>query len=138
MRVGQPVTLRADVYGGKVVYHGKLVGLSAGSGTAFALLPAQNASGNWIKIVQRLPVRVELDPNELRAHPLRIGLSVTADVDIRDTSGPLVSQQVRQVPIPSQASLANDPVEEARIAEIIRDNLEPPKGDSKVAANSGR
>jgi membrane fusion protein, multidrug efflux system len=138
MRVGQPVMLRADMYGGKVVYHGKLVGLSAGSGTAFALLPAQNASGNWIKIVQRLPVRIELDPDELSAHPLRIGLSVTADVDIRDTSGPLVSEQVRRIPIPSQASLANDPQEEARIAEIIRDNLELPKGGSKIAANLGR
>jgi membrane fusion protein (multidrug efflux system) len=150
MRVGQPVTLRADVYGGKVVYHGKLVGLSAGSGTAFALLPAQNASGNWIKIVQRLPVRIELDPSELRAHPLRIGLSVTAHVDIRGTSGPLVSAQVRRIPIPSQASLANDPQEEAHIAQIIRDNLElpkpgelskggePPKGGAKIAANLSR
>jgi len=138
MRVGQPVKLRADVYGGKIVYRGKLVGLSAGSGTAFALLPAQNASGNWIKIVQRLPVRIELDPSELRAHPLRIGLSVTADVDVRDTSGPLVSEQVRQIPIPSQPSLANDPQEEARIAQIIRDNLELPKGGSKLAANIGR
>jgi membrane fusion protein (multidrug efflux system) len=134
MRVGQPVTLRADMYGGAVKYHGKLVGLSAGSGTAFALLPAQNASGNWIKIVQRLPVRVELDPSELRLHPLRIGLSITARVDIRDTSGPLVSEQVRQIPIPSQPSLANDPQEEARIARIINDNLEPPKGASKMAA----
>jgi membrane fusion protein, multidrug efflux system len=138
MRVGQPVTLRADMYGGKVVYHGKLVGLSAGSGTAFALLPAQNASGNWIKIVQRLPVRIELDSSELRAHPLRIGLSVTADVDVRDTSGPLVSEQVRRIPIPSQASLANDPQEEARIAQIIRDNLELPKGGAKIAANLDR
>lgn len=138
MRVGQPVTLHADVYGGGVVYHGKLVGLSAGSGTAFALLPAQNASGNWIKIVQRLPVRIELDPSELRAHPLRIGLSVTARVDIRDTSGPLVSRQVRQIPIPSEASLANDPQEDARITQIIRDNLGVPKGGSKLAANLGR
>jgi membrane fusion protein, multidrug efflux system len=138
MRVGQPVKLRADIYGGKVVYHGKLVGLSAGSGTAFALLPAQNASGNWIKIVQRLPVRIELDPGELRAHPLRIGLSVTASVDIRDTSGPLVSEQVRRVPIPSQPSLAHDPQEEARIAQIIRDNMELPKGGPKIAANVSR
>src|SRR3984885_267198 len=138
MRVGQPVTLRADVYGGRAVYHGKLVGLSAGSGTAFALLPAQNASGNWIKIVQRLPVRIALDPSELRAHPLRIGLSVTADVDIRDPSGPLVSEQVRQIPIPSQASLANDPQEEARIAQIISDNLALRKGGAKIAANVGR
>jgi membrane fusion protein (multidrug efflux system) len=135
MRVGQPVKLRADMYGGTAEYHGKVVGLSAGSGSAFALLPAQNASGNWIKIVQRLPVRIELDPNELRKHPLRIGLSVTASVDIRDTSGPLVSRQVRQVPIPSQPSLAKDPAEDARIAQIIRDNEELPKNAAKMAAN---
>jgi membrane fusion protein, multidrug efflux system len=138
MRVGQPVTLRADMYGGTAVYHGKLVGLAAGSGTAFALLPAQNASGNWIKIVQRLPVRIELDPGELRTHPLRIGLSVTAHVDIRDTSGPLVSQQVRHIPIPTQASLSNDPQEDARIAQIIGDNLGAPKGASKIAGNLRR
>ncbi len=138
MRVGQPVSLRTDMYGGAAVYHGKLVGLSAGSGTAFALLPGQNASGNWIKIVQRLPVRIELDASELRAHPLRIGLSVTASVDIRDTSGALVSQQVRQIPIPSQASLANDPQEDARIAQIIRDNLALPNSAAKVAANLSR
>jgi membrane fusion protein, multidrug efflux system len=144
MRVGQPVKLRADIYGGSAVYHGKVVGLSAGSGTAFALLPAQNASGNWIKIVQRLPVRIELEPGELHAHPLRIGLSVTASVDIRDTSGPLVSRQVRQIPIPTQASLANDPAEDARIAQIIRDNEELPKSAAKlknaakIAANLDR
>ena len=138
MRVGQPVTLRADMYGGTAVYHGKLVGLSAGSGTAFALLPAQNASGNWIKIVQRLPVRIELDPSELRAHPLRVGLSVTAKVDIRDKSGPLVAEQVRHIPIPSQASLAVDPQEDARIAQIIMDNLELSKAISKITANLSR
>jgi membrane fusion protein, multidrug efflux system len=135
MRVSQPVTLRADIYGGKAEYHGKLVGLSAGSGSAFALLPAQNASGNWIKIVQRLPVRVELDPGELQAHPLRIGLSVTATVDIRDTSGPLIARQVRRVPIPSQPSLANDPAVEARITQIIQDNSGDPKGVDRLAAN---
>jgi membrane fusion protein (multidrug efflux system) len=123
MRVGQPVTLRTDVYRGAVVYHGRVVGLSAGTGAAFALLPAQNASGNWIKIVQRVPLRVELDPQELRLHPLRIGLSVTATVDIRDTSGALVASQVRRVPIPLQTSLANDALLEARIAHIVEDNL---------------
>jgi membrane fusion protein (multidrug efflux system) len=138
MRVGQPVTLRADMYGRSAVYHAKLVGLSAGSGTAFALFPAQNASGNWIKIVQRLPVRIELDPSELHAHPLRIGLSVTATVDIRDTSGPLVAQQVRQIPIPSQASLGYDPQEDARIAQIIKDNLGLPNSGPKIAANLSR
>jgi membrane fusion protein (multidrug efflux system) len=135
MRVGQPVTLRADIYGGKALYHGKVVGLSAGSGTAFALLPSQNASGNWIKIVQRLPVRVALDPQELRAHPLRIGLSVTATVDIRDTSGSLVAREVRQVPIPAQRSLANDPAVEARISQLVQNNLGGTRVSPKLANN---
>jgi membrane fusion protein (multidrug efflux system) len=87
MRVGQPVTLKADLYGGKIIYHGKVQGFGAGTGAAFALLPAQNATGNWIKIVQRVPVRVELDPAELSAHPLQIGLSMQADVDTTDRSG---------------------------------------------------
>ncbi len=98
VRVGQPVTITADIYGDSVTYHGHVAGLSAGTGAAFALLPAQNASGNWIKIVQRLPVRVTLDAAHLRDHPLRIGLSVTVSIDVRDTSGPLMSQ----------ASLATD------------------------------
>jgi membrane fusion protein (multidrug efflux system) len=122
MRVGQPVEVRSDVYGRSVKYHGKLVGLSAGSGSAFALLPAQNASGNWIKIVQRVPVRVALDPRELRSHPLRVGLSTTVSVDIRDTSGALIAAQVRSEPIPVQASLGNDPEVEARIAHILSAN----------------
>jgi len=122
MRVGQPVEVRSDVYGRSVKYHGKLVGLSAGSGSAFALLPAQNASGNWIKIVQRVPVRVALDPRELKSHPLRVGLSTTVSVDIRDTSGALIATQVRSVPIPVQATLGNDPGVEARIAHILAAN----------------
>ncbi|AXL48829.1 hemolysin D [Paraburkholderia caffeinilytica] len=88
MRIGQPVTLTADVYGGKVKYHGRVVGFSAGTGSAFASLPAQNATGNWIKIVQRLPARIQLDRKELEAHPLRIGLSMDVDVDTRDDTGP--------------------------------------------------
>jgi membrane fusion protein (multidrug efflux system) len=87
VRIGQPVELTADIYGSSIVYHGKVVGFSAGTGSAFSLLPAQNATGNWIKVVQRLPVRIALDPNELHAHPLRIGLSMHADVDIKDDSG---------------------------------------------------
>jgi membrane fusion protein (multidrug efflux system) len=82
IRVGQPATIEADIYGGKVTYHGKVVGLGAGTGSAFSLLPAQNASGNWIKVVQRVPVRISLDARELAAHPLRVGLSATVDVDI--------------------------------------------------------
>ena len=122
MRVGQPVEVRADVYGGSVKYHGKLVGLSAGSGSAFALLPAQNASGNWIKIVQRVPVRIALDPKELSTHLLRVGLSTTVTVDVRNTSGALVASEVRAEPIPAQASIGNDPDVEARIARILAAN----------------
>jgi membrane fusion protein (multidrug efflux system) len=81
MRIGQPVTLEADVYGSKVEYQGKVLGLSAGTGSAFSLLPAQNATGNWIKVVQRVPVRIELDAKDLAEHPLRVGLSVVAKVD---------------------------------------------------------
>ncbi|NPT53146.1 HlyD family secretion protein [Paraburkholderia elongata] len=87
MRIGQPVELTADVYGSGVKYHGRVVGFSAGTGSAFAVLPAQNATGNWIKIVQRLPVRIQLDQRELEAHPLRIGLSMQVDTDTRDDSG---------------------------------------------------
>ncbi|WP_434109781.1 HlyD family efflux transporter periplasmic adaptor subunit [Paraburkholderia caffeinilytica] len=87
MRIGQPVTLTADVYGSSVKYHGHVVGFSAGTGAAFAVLPAQNATGNWIKVVQRLPARIQLDQNELNAHPLLIGLSMQVDVETRDESG---------------------------------------------------
>ena len=82
VKVGQPVTLTSDLYGGDVEYHGKVVGLSGGTGSSFALIPAQNATGNWIKVVQRLPVRVALDPKELQAHPLRVGLSMDAEIDV--------------------------------------------------------
>jgi membrane fusion protein (multidrug efflux system) len=87
MRVGQPVTLTSDLYGSGVVFHGRVVGFGAGTGSAFSLLPAQNATGNWIKIVQRVPVRIALDPRELAQRPLQIGLSMKAYVDVRDDSG---------------------------------------------------
>ena len=88
MRIGQPVKITTDIYGGKVVFHGRVAGLGAGSGSAFSILPPQNASGNWIKIVQRVAVRIALEPAELKDNPLRVGLSVTASVDVRDQSGP--------------------------------------------------
>ncbi|KUM03269.1 HlyD family efflux transporter periplasmic adaptor subunit [Chromobacterium subtsugae] len=91
MRIGQPVTLSADLFGKDVVYHGKVVGMGAGTGSAFSLLPAQNATGNWIKVVQRLPVRVALDPAEVKAHPLRVGLSMQAEVEVKDQSGAQLS-----------------------------------------------
>ena len=82
VRPGQRVELTSDLYGGDVVYHGRVVGFSGGTGSAFALIPAQNATGNWIKVVQRLPVRVRLDPNELQRHPLRVGLSMDAEIKV--------------------------------------------------------
>jgi membrane fusion protein, multidrug efflux system len=125
MRAGQPVTVRTDIYGHQVAYHGHLVGIAAGSGNAFALLPSQNASGNWIKIVQRVPVRILLDPQELKAHPLRVGLSTSVRVDLHDASGPLMSTAVRNVPLPKQASAGDDPTVNERIASIIADNAGP-------------
>jgi membrane fusion protein, multidrug efflux system len=125
MRTGQPVTVRTDLYGHQVTYHGRLAGIAAGSGNAFALLPSQNASGNWIKIVQRVPVRILLDENELKAHPLRIGLSTTVRVDLHDATGPLMSTAVRNVPLPKQTSAGDDPSVNARIAAIIADNAGP-------------
>jgi membrane fusion protein (multidrug efflux system) len=82
VRVGQPVELYADLYGEEVIFHGEVVGLAGGTGSAFALIPAQNATGNWIKVVQRVPVRIRLRPEELRQHPLRVGLSMTARVRV--------------------------------------------------------
>jgi membrane fusion protein (multidrug efflux system) len=82
VRIGQPVTLTSDLYGGDVKFHGTVRGLAGGTGSAFSLIPAQNASGNWIKVVQRLPVRIQLDPKELAQHPLRVGLSMKAKIDI--------------------------------------------------------
>jgi membrane fusion protein (multidrug efflux system) len=96
MRVGQPVSLEADLYGGRLVYHGRVVGFGAGTGSAFALLPAQNATGNWIKIVQRVAVRIALDPRELAANPLQIGLSMHATVDTHDRSGQRLPQLAHQ------------------------------------------
>jgi membrane fusion protein (multidrug efflux system) len=82
VRPGQPVTLESDLYGGRVKYHGRVFGFSGGTGAAFSVVPAQNATGNWIKVVQRLPVRIALDPKELADHPLRVGLSMNADIDV--------------------------------------------------------
>ncbi len=119
MRIGQPVTLTADVYGGSVTYHGRVAGLGAGSGGAFALLPPQNATGNWIKIVQRVPVRIELDQNELKAHPLRVGLSINARVDVRNESGPLLSQEVRPRVPEDTTSRTSIAAANALIAKIL-------------------
>jgi membrane fusion protein (multidrug efflux system) len=122
MRVGQPVKLTADLYGGKVVYHGKVAGFGAGTGSAFALLPAQNATGNWIKIVQRVPVRIALDAQELASHPLQIGLSMQVEVDTHERNGdrlPLVQSAPTYATdvFHSQDQLANE-----RVRAIIAAN----------------
>jgi membrane fusion protein, multidrug efflux system len=123
MRIGQRATVVADLYGGRVSYHGRIAGLGMGTGSAFALLPAQNATGNWIKVVQRVPVRIELEPRELAAHPLRIGLSTVVTVDLRDSSGPQLAQTARQQPVLATRAFDIDRSEiRARIEQIINDN----------------
>jgi len=124
IRVGQKALIEADMYGSKVVYHGKVLGMSAGTGSAFSLLPAQNASGNWIKVVQRVPVRIALDPQELAAHPLRIGLSTTVKVDISDTSGATLGAPMPSAPVYATRALGQ-PLDQAAAAAdgIIKHNL---------------
>jgi membrane fusion protein, multidrug efflux system len=125
MRIGQPATVIADLYGGHVTYHGRVAGLGMGTGSAFALLPAQNATGNWIKVVQRVPVRIALDPGELSAHPLRIGLSTVVTVDMRDTSGPQLAPTAREQPVLSTRAFDIDRSEiRGRIQQIIAENAQ--------------
>ena len=124
MRIGQPVQVTTDIYGSKVVYHGRVVGLGAGSGSAFSILPPQNASGNWIKIVQRVPVRIALDAGELKDNPLRIGLSVTATVDVHDQSGPRATDAA---PVNVMRGNTGDDVDaevDARVKKILAANSE--------------
>lgn len=123
MRVGQPVSLTADLYGGSFRYHGKVVGFGAGTGSAFALLPAQNATGNWIKIVQRVPVRIALDPRELAEHPLQIGLSMKVEVSIRDRDGARLPALAHNAPAyATDVFHSVDDQADARVQEIISAN----------------
>jgi membrane fusion protein (multidrug efflux system) len=115
IRVGQPATVEADMYGSKVSYHGKVLGLSAGTGSAFSLLPAQNATGNWIKVVQRVPVRISLDAKELAAHPLRIGLSTVVTIDIQHIDGAMLGAPMPATPIYTTQALSQ-PVKDAEKA----------------------
>jgi membrane fusion protein, multidrug efflux system len=124
LRIGQPVKVSADMYGSHVDFHGKVLGLTAGTGSALAVLPAQNASGNWIKIVQRLPVRIGLDPQELRQHPLFVGLSTAVEVDIHNQSGATLSKQpVWPVLLNTDAYAPQDDGVEAEIRRIVAENL---------------
>jgi membrane fusion protein, multidrug efflux system len=137
MRIGQPVRIVSDLYGRHVEYHGTVAGLGLGTGAAFALLPAQNATGNWIKVVQRVPVRIALEPAELERHPLRIGLSTEATVEVRDDRGPQLARQPRREPVLATNAYDIDRSEiRARIAEIIRDNEAlPPLADHTVGVH---
>jgi membrane fusion protein (multidrug efflux system) len=137
MRAGQPVTLSADLYGSHVTFHGHVVGFGAGTGSAFSLLPAQNATGNWIKIVQRVPVRVALDPAEVAAHPLQIGLSMRADVDVRDGSGARLPQLAGSATGWSTDVFGSgDAQADARVAAIISANEAAPVRAAAAAADS--
>jgi len=111
MRIGQPVEIESDLYGSNVKYSGTVDSIGAGTGSAFALLPAQNATGNWIKIVQRVPVRIHINADELAQHPLRIGLSTTVDVNLHDQSGPVLAQQ------PPQKAMFTTNVYEQQLAD---------------------
>ena len=137
MRIGQSARVIADLYGSHVEYHGTVEGLGMGTGAAFALLPAQNATGNWIKVVQRVPVRITLDPKELEAHPLRVGLSTRVRIDVRDGSGSQLAPAPRREPVLATSAYDTDlSAIRTRIAEIIRDNTGA--GSAASPARDGR
>ncbi len=123
MRIGQPATVVSDIYGDDVEYTGKVVGLDMGTGSAFSLLPAQNATGNWIKVVQRLPVRIELDAKQLEQHPLRIGLSTLVKVDTTNRDGGVLATQTRSEPAyqSNAREIALEPVNKL-INDIVQAN----------------
>jgi membrane fusion protein (multidrug efflux system) len=142
MRIGQPVLLTADLYGRRIVYHGTIAGFGAGTGAAFSLLPAQNATGNWIKIVQRVPVRIALDPREIAAHPLQVGLSMKADVDVKGGAAEARLPQVASVAASwtTAATGESEHQADARVQAIIAANqsarVSPPTADALPAGEA--
>lgn len=124
LRLGQPATLTADLYGKKIEYRGTVAGMGVGTGAAFALLPAQNATGNWIKVVQRVPVRIALDAQQVQEHPLRVGLSMDVQVDTRERGGASLAEAPRTGPL-AQTSVYDQLEDgaEAEVARIIEANL---------------
>lgn len=132
MRIGQKAKVIADLYGSRVEYEGEVVGVGMGTGAAFALLPAQNASGNWIKVVQRVPVRIRLNPKQLEEHPLRIGLSMHVDVDLRQ-DGPQLAELPRERPIYETTAYSRDSsIIDQHIREIVAANVGLPVSASPV------
>ncbi|MBV8618334.1 MAG: efflux RND transporter periplasmic adaptor subunit [Curvibacter sp.] len=137
IRIGQPVTLTSDVWGKKVEYQGKVLGLGVGTGAAFALLPAQNATGNWIKVVQRVPVRVALDPAQLAANPLRIGLSMDATVDVSQRDGKTLAEAPRQdATVKTDVYSVSDDEATALINKVVSANVGHPVRVARLADNA--
>lgn len=123
IRIGQPVSLVSDIYGSQVTYKGTVLGLSAGTGSVFSLLPPQNATGNWIKVVQRVPVRIGLDAQQVAKYPLRVGLSMTVSVDTHRQDGPALAQLANKQPIYTTNIYNNESsAAQALIDKIMRDN----------------
>jgi membrane fusion protein (multidrug efflux system) len=136
MRIGQPAQVTADLYGRKIEFDGEVVGLGIGTGAAFALLPAQNASGNWIKVVQRVPVRIRLSPEQLAQHPLRIGLSMRVNVDLRK-DGPQLAQVPRSKPAYTTVAYGDDAsAAEQLIRKIVTTNVGNPVRQQKTQVTS--
>jgi membrane fusion protein (multidrug efflux system) len=125
MTLGQPAKITADLYGDDVVFQGRIVGLPGGAGNAFSLLPPQNLSGNWIKIVQRLPVRIALDPDEILKHPLRIGLSLEATVDLRVQRSLVPTSSNGSPSYTTDIFVQEEAGDQAWIQEVIKKNLDP-------------
>jgi len=125
LRIGQKAELIADVYGNEVTYSGRVVGVAAGTGAAFALLPAQNASGNWVKVVQRVPVRIELDAAQLATHPLRIGLSMSVKVDTTDRSGALLPTSATRTEVAGTSLYESDAAAAAAAADAVMRGTRP-------------
>jgi membrane fusion protein (multidrug efflux system) len=134
IRINQPVTVKADIYGRHFTYHGRVLGLTAGTGAALAILPPENATGNWIKIVQRLPVRIGLDPRELRDHPLFLGLSTKVNVDVHDLSGASLSRApVWPAELRTNVYAEQDAGVTDEIDKIVRENLQGAAANPSVA-----
>lgn len=124
LRIGQPAQVRSDLYGGSFVFHGHVQGMSAGTGAAFALLPAQNASGNWIKVVQRVPVRIQIDESDLVKSPLRVGLSATVTVDTTNRDGAVLPREATRTPVGDTQVYTQDlDKANAQAEAIVRLNL---------------
>ena len=127
LRIGQPAQVRSDLYGGSFIFHGHVRGMAAGTGAAFALLPAQNASGNWIKVVQRVPVRIQIDDRDLENSPLRVGLSATVTVDTTNRDGPVLATSAADAPVgDTQVYVLDLDKAGAEADAVVRRNLQTP------------